>query len=267
MSDFSNLLFRIKAYSKCLFTASHKKGHGIHSPFLYKLITKIFPEEGDCSDCKKIESSKVQLLQNNETINRLDLGAGSSFSKKKLQTISSVAKHSVINKKYGRLLFRLVGYFGAKNILELGTSFGISSMYMAAPDSSIKLQSIEGCPETAKKAASIHKQLGFENIQIHKGNFDVLLPEIIEKAVKIDFVFFDGNHQKEPTLKYFELCKSKVHNDTVFVFDDINWSKGMQQAWTQIKADPDITLTINIYRFGIVFFKKELSKEDFVVRY
>ena len=89
---------------------------------------------------------------------------------------------------------------------------------------------------------------------------------MIKELDKLDFVFVDGNHQRDATLKYFEWCLPKVHKDTVLIFDDIYWSEGMKAAWNEIKAHPSVTVTINMFWIGLVFFKQGRAKEDFLVK-
>jgi len=58
-----------------------------------------------------------------------------------------------------------------------------------------------------------------------------------------------------------------ANNNTIFIFDDIHWSDGMENAWKYIKANTRTTLTIDLFFVGIVFVKSELSKEDFTIRF
>ena len=91
----------------------------------------------------------------------------------------------------------------------------------------------------------------------------------VEKELKehnqLDFVFFDGNHKKKPTLSYFKQCLEVAHEDSIFIFDDIYWSTEMTEAWQEIKKHPKVTLSIDCFEMGIVFFKKEQAKEHFTV--
>ena len=187
--------------------------------------------------------------------------------KSNVRRIKDIAKYSAINKKFGEMMFRLVDYFKPQTILELGTSLGIGTSYLAMPNSKSQVYTIEACPETAKKASKNFKELKVENIKQIICNIDEKLPDVLSSINKLDFVYFDGNHQKDATLKYYKQCLQKSHNDTFFYFDDIHWSKGMEKAWKEIKANSEVTLTIDLFFSGIVFFRKELSKQDFVVRF
>jgi len=196
-----------------------------------------------------------------------DHGAGSNVNKSNTRQLKDIVKNTVKAPKYGQLLFRLVNHFKPATILELGTSLGISTLYLAAPNKKMKVITVEGCSSTAKVAQINFDKIGFENIELVNDTFDHFLPEHLSKVNTLDFVFFDGNHQKEATINYFNWCVEKANNETIFVFDDIHWSDGMNAAWEEIKKHPKVTSTMDLFFMGIVFFNSDLSKEDFVLRF
>ena len=153
------------------------------------------------------------------------------------------------------------------NILELGTSLGISTSYLAKADDNVQVFTFEGCRETSKIAQDNFNKQNITNASVILGNFNITLAEKLKEIKTIDLAFIDGNHQEQPTIIYFEQCLEYANNNTIFVFDDIHWSKGMENAWSYIKAHPKTTLTIDLFFVGIVFIKSELSKEDFTIRF
>lgn len=239
--------------------------HGLHSPFMYKLLDKHIYDTRYKEEYRDIESLKWHLKRNNTTIEVVDYGAAGhrTYTKK----IADIAANSAIGKRHGRLLFRLTNYFKPEYVLELGTSLGIGTAYMAKGAPQAKVISIEGSPQTAANAASNLQQLGITNVQIVTGNFDTMLPEIISTLPRLDFVFFDGNHAKEPTLRYFELCLKKADSNTVFIFHDIHWSAQMKEAWQTIQQHNAVKATADLYFSGLVFFKDELSKQHYRFRF
>lgn len=239
----------------------------IHSPFLFDLLTKVFDDNTEYAEYNKVEKLKTEILQDKTIISVTDLGAGSKVDKGNQRSISRIAKNSSKSQKIGRFLFRLAKYFQADNILELGTSVGLGSMYLALANPGSKIITIEGCPNISKIAKENFKNLEIENIEVQTGNFDDVLPPILESAGNFDFVFIDGNHREEPTKRYFELCLDKVTNETIFVFDDIHWSEGMENAWQHIQNHSRVTLTVDIFHMGLAFIRQELTKEHFVIRY
>jgi len=241
--------------------------HGVHSPFVFDLLTQVLFNKTNFYSYATIESLRNKLVENNKLINHIDLGAGSQINNKKQQKISQIALQAAKSEKYAQLLFRLVNYFQPKTILEFGTSLGISGAYLACGNIKSKLITMEGSPEIAAVAKQNFNALQLINIEQLVGNFDELLPTVMKENDKLDFVFFDGNHRKEATLKYFTQCLNNSHEHSVFVFDDIYWSEGMQEAWEEIKKHPKVTVTIDIFQMGMVFFRTEQVKQHFVVKY
>ncbi|MDF2437203.1 MAG: SAM-dependent methyltransferase [Bacteroidota bacterium] len=241
--------------------------HGIHSPFVFDLYRYVFRNENPYYGYEKIEALRDSLSRNNTKIEVNDLGAGSGSGSTNLRTVNSILSTASKPLKYSRLLFRLADYFSANTILELGTNLGISSASLAIARPKSRIITIEGSTEIHHLAISNFKSLGLANIQAICGNFDTELPKILAVENQLDFVFFDGNHRKEPTLSYFHQCLQKVHNESVFIFDDIYWSREMTEAWTAIKNHPKVTVTIDIFQMGIVFFRKEQVKQHFILSY
>lgn len=252
-------------YAKYRFKADNE--HDIHSPFIFDLYNDVICDETPFYVYDKIESIRAKLLLTEMEITIEDHGAGSKVNQANVRKIKDIAKNTLKAPKYGQLLFRLVNRFKPRNILELGTSLGISTMYLAAPSKEIKVTSVEGCSNTAKVAQVNFDKLNFKNIELVNDTFDNYLPEYLKSNNSLDLVFFDGNHQQEATLNYFNLCVEKTHNETVFIFDDIHWSEGMTAAWETVKKHPKVTSTIDLYFMGIVFFNTDLSKEDFVLKF
>ncbi len=244
-----------------------KNQHGIHSPFVYELYNNVIIDQTPYYVFSDIESIRAKLLLTDLEIEINDFGAGSKVNSSNRRKIKSIAKNSLKSKKYAQLLFRLVNRFKPKNVLELGTSLGISAMYLASVSSKIQVTTIEGCPNIAKVAQINFDKLGLKNIKLINQNFDDFLPNYLYKMTLLDMVFFDGNHTKEATLKYFDWCVENALINSVFIFDDIYWSKGMNEAWNEIIKHPKITTTIDLFAVGIVFFNTDLSKENFVLRY
>jgi len=260
------IIFALK-YLKYKLFAKHRKGFGIHSPFLYDFVTKVIYGENYFYAYDDIAELRYDLLSCDKKIEIKDFGSGSKVMKSNKRKIKDIAKYSAISEKYGEMLFRIIAYYKPKTILELGTSLGLGTLYSALPDSNATVYTIEGCPETAKIAAQNFKELEAKNIKQIIGNIDEELPVLLRKIDGLDFVYLDGNHQKQATLDYFYQCLGKAGNDTIFYFDDIRWSKEMEEAWEEIKANEKVRLTVDLFFSGIVFFRKELSKENFVVKF
>ena len=210
---------------------------------------------------------RKELCKSEKTIQITDFGAGSKINNSTKRKIKDVAKNSAKNSKFGKLLYRIIKFYQPKNILELGTSLGISTCYLAKATPKGKVFTFEGCSETAKIAQQNFEKLNIKNIEIIHGNFNATLKPKLKEIKNIDLAFIDGNHQEEPTITYFKECLRYANNNTLFIFDDIHWSNGMENAWEQIKKHPKTTVTIDLFFVGIVFIKSELSKEHFTIRF
>lgn len=255
------MLYQIKQYIKFLFKSTNQ--HGVHSPFVFNLVTKCLYDSSEYDAYKQISNYK-ELLKNRTKINVTDLGAGSHVAKIQERSVSEIAKNAGTTFKRAKLLYRLVTYLECKNILELGTSLGIATQAMSLANPKANITTVEGCPNISKFTKHNFKKHHLENIDLITGNFDEIIESLAPKTY--DLIFFDGNHQKEATLNYFENLLKTAHNNSIFIFDDIYWSKGMTEAWEAIKAHPKVTVTIDTFFWGLVFFRNEQAKEHFVIR-
>ena len=261
----SQKIFITAGYLKYLFSA--RSAGSIHSPFVFELYRDVIQNKSSFPGFRKVEELRSSLLRSSETIDTIDLGAGSNILSTKKKKISSIVKSYSKTEKYGRLLFRLADFFKPEKILELGTSLGLSTAYLASPSGSIRVTTLEGCPETADAARKNFKKISLENIEVITGNFNDTLSAALKKTGNPGLVFFDGNHRKEPTLRYFRECLEHSSAGSVFIFDDIHWSEEMEDAWIEIKKHSTVTCTIDLFFLGLVFFRKEMTKQDFVLRF
>ena len=243
-----------------------KTRHGVHSPFVYRLVDKVFYDATPKNVYTEVENIRKTLLADDCEITIIDLGAGSHVNNNRQKKISDIAAHALKPPKLAQLLYRIAADLQPKNIIELGTCLGVTTIYLQKAAPNAKVYTLEGSPQTAEVAKEEFSKAGLNDIELVTGNFDDTLPGIIDKLDKVDFVFVDGNHQKEATLRYFEWCLLKVHEDTLLIFDDIYWSEGMKEAWAQIKARPEVTVTVDLFWIGLVFFKKGRMKEDFLIK-
>ncbi len=252
-------------YFKYCFLSAYWRGHRIHSPFVFNLVSEVINCQHPFYHFETIEQYRQQLLHTQQNIQCSDFGAGNHRNEQK--KISNIAKRSAVQPKYGQLLSRLVHQSKPSTILELGSSLGIGSLYLNMAHPSARLVTLEGCPSCAEKARQALNKHNCNNSSVIVGNFDQTLAQTLETIDCIDFAWFDGNHRIEPTLRYFEQCLAKAGNHSVFVFDDIHWSKQMSLAWQTIVQHPRITISIDLYQIGIVFFRTECQKQNFRVRW
>lgn len=255
-------MYQFLQYLKFLLSSTNQ--HGVHSPFVYDLVTKCFYAKTDKDIDSALKAYRKALLSNNEKISVTDFGAGSKRLRTQQRSIQDITKTSGTTLKRAKLLYRLVKYLKPTHVLELGTSLGIATQAMALGHEKTMVTSIEGCPTVSAIANQQLDSFQITNTVLKTGAFETYLPEL--KQQRWDLIFFDGNHQKEATLQYFETLLPTATNDSVFIFDDIYWSKGMTEAWETIKQNPKVTITIDTFFWGLVFFRKEQVKENFKIR-
>ena len=228
--------------------------HDLHSPFLYNFHMELIKNQYPYADFEELNSIRKQLQNNTSVIEIKDFGAGSKKLNSTKRSINQIAKHGIAQKKQAEFLYRLLNKFTPTTVVELGTSIGLTSLYLAKASAKSTIYTIEGCPNLHKFSNNLFKEPAIANIVSINGNFNDAFPKLLSQLNSIDFLYIDGNHAYEPTMNYFNMALSKKNTNSIFVFDDIHWSEGMQQAWKEICEHPEVTLSLDLFYFGIVFF-------------
>ncbi len=259
----------IISYLKYLFRASYYNGHGVHSPYIYKFVREVLFASNKDDKYLEIKQLRRKLLANKSFVDVTDLGAGSRINNNLRKKISTLAATSAVRHKYGKLLSRMIKFYKPQVVVELGTSLGISGAYLCKNmTKSDRFYTIEADKSLVNIAENNLQAMTNTNVNFINENFDKALPDLINNEPdNFDFVFIDGNHQYAATIKYFNQLIEKINNNTIFVFDDIHWSKDMERAWDYIISHTKTKVSIDIFQFGIVFFCKELSKQHYVIRF
>jgi predicted O-methyltransferase YrrM len=263
---YSPLTLTLK-YVAYLIGSSNGKGHGIHSPFVFEFVQKVLNDRSEYPEYADVERLRKRLLTDNTPIPMEDYGAGSRLAPSSL-SISEIVRHIAKSPKYGALLYRIVRFYKPHYVLELGTSLGISTAYLASADKTSVVVTGEGNYAVASHAKENFAALGLTNVRIITGNFDNTLPEMVSAIPHVDLAFIDANHRKKPTITYFNELLKKVAPNSIVIFDDIHWSREMEQAWSEIKRHPSVMLTLDLFFFGIIFFRPEFKvKQHFTIRF
>lgn len=240
----------------------------LHSPFVFELYHHCIARKTYPTELKPIDTLWNRALQSNEIIEQVDFGANGQLHQSRQKKTSYYARKHAKSKRIAYILYRLVQHYQYQYCIELGTSLGYSTLHIASalPHTS-QFTTIEGAPEISQIARTHLATLHLEHkANVVTGKFDDVLPVILHDYPHLDFAFIDGNHTYEATLRYFNTLLPKKHNNSVFVFDDIYWSPGMTRAWEEIKNHPDVTVTVDLFFIGLVFFRKEQRKQEFLLR-
>ncbi len=252
-----HMVKKISFYLKFLFQGTNK--YNIHSPMVHEFIENILDNSIKYYSFIGIEHVRSLLLKQNEAIELKDLGAGSKSIKSSTSTINILTKKVQSRPEKAQILFRVVSFFQKKNILEIGTSLGLTTAYLSNANKDGKVTTIEGDPKVSSLAQKNFNTLKLKNIELINQPFDQIIPQLLKN--KFDLIFFDGNHSKEATLRYFYWLAEQANEDSIFIFDDIYWSNNMKQAWEEICNFDKVMLSLDIFSLGIVFFKKNREKE------
>jgi len=259
--------FRVAGYLKYILFSSSRKGYGIHSPLIFDLVTRIFTDKANEVKAVRIEKIRKRLKADYRIIEVNDLGAGSVKERNNRVRVSDIVRKSAVPGKFGILLSNLAREFGKNLIVEFGTSFGISTMYLASGTEDAQVITMEGSSAVAEIASCNFTESGFANIRLLTGSFEESLDKILNMGTSPGLVFIDGNHRKGPVLDYFDKIAKIADPETVVIIDDINYSHGMAEAWHLIKKHDKVSITVDLYRMGIVLFRKGTVRQNYIIRY
>jgi predicted O-methyltransferase YrrM len=256
------LLFTVFQYLKYLF--KRKDEHSLHSPFLFDFYTQT-RAKAQTLHFPEIETARIAFLQDRTNISPTQLGATSRLAKNKI--VANIARHSLSPNYQNQYFAAIVAQLQPKIVLELGTCLGINAAYLATACPTATIYTMEGNAAIAEQAKTLFQKLHLLSIELMEGTFDELLPPFVAKVQSLDFVFFDGNHRFQPTMDYYELCLKKANPNSVFVFHDIYWSAEMAKAWKTIFSKNEVTLSVDMFHFGLVFFRDNQPKQHFVLKF
>lgn len=235
-----------------------RRGHGVHSPFVYKLCEEVFYNEAAFYRFGRLNKLREHLLKDETVLDIEDFGAGSKVLKNKQRKVLDIARHGISSAKQSELLFRLVNYLNPKACLELGTSLGLNALYLASANSAITITTVEGSKALANYAKALAKKEKYNNVDFVNDKFDSALDNLMQQT-QADFIYVDGNHTYAATLNYFNTLLHHRQTNMVIIFDDIYWSSGMTRAWKEISQNREVVLSIDLFYMGLVFFKSEFK--------
>jgi hypothetical protein len=180
--------FRIQSYLQFLWHS--KNEHGVHSPFVFLLLTQGLYN-------KKIRLAANALSNPNKSVSRKQ-----------------------------QLLFKIVRYFEPKSILTIGaTPSEIEVIRLGSPKASFDIDSTS-----------------YNSVFIHSDELATITNERLEQLLKT------------------------TENDSFWILENIHTNKAAEAFWSNLKSNPKVTVTIDTFHFGLVFFRKEQVEEHFILR-
>lgn len=257
----SLILFRVWRYA--MYWLKKANGHSLHSPFVFSLYNECLKNHRFLPDLVPVEAIRLSMQKDNRIFKEKTKGAESSIGKN--QVISRIANVGISNSSHSKLLKSLIERYKLSNVLELGTSLGINTMYLASSGGVNSVVTVDGDRNISIIAQENFQKAQFQNIQTVCSDIDEYLMNSLELKDKFDFIFIDANHKKDPTLRYFEQCQKFGSERLIIVIDDINWSREMRDAWNDIKERSEVCLTIENYQFGIVFSSNHSTEGHYIL--
>lgn len=236
--------------------------HSLHSPSLYKLYEDCFKAAKKIPADPDIENLRKQFKKDESMVDIVDFGSGSQYDNNLKRSIRSIARRGISRLKYSKLFVQLTRHYGFKNILELGTSLGINTLYLARSNDEVQVSTFEGNMYLADIAERAFNDLRCNNIHLIRGNIDDTLPNHLRNTTDIDLIFMDANHTYEATFSYFDQVISRLSFQSLLIIDDIYRDRTMTKAWKDIKKRFPKATYIDIYQCGIIIFDKNSPAMD-----
>jgi len=231
---------QIKLYRKL----RYRKGHGVHSPFIYNLITKVIEEKTPYYFFEDIENFRKELLNAENPVN--------TITAKETQP-----------KNYGALLFRLVNFFKCRNVLQIGSSTGLMSLYLALPlRNSCECYAMEERVGLLGTILIFAEKYSLTNLHCVEGAYSGNLNQLNTENNPFDLIFINTKGDYEKTFKALNLTEKFIYPETIMVVDNIKRNKSMRKLWQEIKNRSDVRLTIDLLSLGLVFFNPKLHKQN-----
>ena len=257
----ANTFFRIRSFFSYWLDAVDE--HSLHSPFLFDFYMHVVKKKYNKHGIASIEKLRQKLLRDERSLTINDLG---SQAGKEVRTIAAIARNSLSPIRFSDLYNRIIQHFKSKTVIELGTSFGINTLYLAQ-QKDVRVTTFEGVPEIADIAKLTFEFSQASNIQMIQGNIDSALPAYLQSIRKVDLIFMDANHRYQPTLNYFERLMPKISETSILIIDDIHYSSEMEKAWEQIKSHKIVYGSADLFRCGVLFFDPSLNKQHVILQY
>ena len=281
--DCNTLLYRAKSWLRHQLTAWNTGGEGVHSPYLFEWVRMVMMDKNRYYAWAEIEECRAAMLADMRELEFVDYGSRNTKRQKgdeQMRRVCDIARGSLAKRKYAEMLFRLVNWLGVPemrdrkvemrderglNIVELGTSLGVTTAYLAAADSRNKVVTMEGCNAVAEVAKENWRTLGLGNIDCVVGEITV---DSLQMAIddRVDVAFIDANHTYAATRAYFNVLADRVSEKSVIIVDDIHYNQDMERVWEEICVDERVTSTMDLYQMGLVFFDTHYWHRNYKMR-
>ncbi len=261
----SNTLFTAKEWLKYFLFSHHSKGHGIHSPWVFRFVKSVLNDKKSERHFFENQLKQKQLKKNTGYVILQDLGASSSINNGKTKRIGELALSVTTPFKYRCLLGKMVQFYNPDVIIEFGTSLGLTTNILAESTKKV-ITTVEGCQNIHKIALENFLQWNNQNVVAKHSDFDSFIQNF-EFQNRTCFIYIDGNHSGNATLRYVEQFWKKIPDGSIIVIGDIFWSRDMANAWRQLTVPQDKKYTIDLFHVGILFKHTSCMGQHYRIRY
>jgi predicted O-methyltransferase YrrM len=260
-------IWRILQYLRHLFFRRHRKGYGIHSPYLFEFVHGVIFNASRITVPSEVVSLHRELKRDRTVLSGGGASSPSVVERSERRSVGDFVKHASVSVKYGSLLHRITRWFCPEVIIELGTGLGISTLYLASGSPGIPLHTIEGDAGRADFSASLFKRFQFSDVQVYHGDIGTVLERVLPDCPGRMLAYMDGNHRHGPTIAYVRKLLAVAGEEAVVVLDDIYWSKGMQRAWKELVSWPEVRVSLDLFQMGILLLRRDLSKDHVKIKF
>ena len=234
--------------------------YDIHAPLAFRFLGEVVEDRRHFDAYDDLDALRARYAADDTWVELQDAGAGSQVGNRERRRVRDIAATSGSPARFGRYLTSLVDWRGARRVLELGSNLGIGSCYLAAGiPLDGRLVTIDADPAMAAFAkTALAQTVPFAHAEVVTGTFADTLPKVLADLGGVDVAFVDGHHAEEPTKAYYRQLREACHEGSVLIFDDVHWSSGMEAAWKWIRSRPEVTMSFDLYRWGVVFFDESI---------
>jgi hypothetical protein len=239
--------------------ARHRRGHGIHSPFLFHLITEVVEDKRKLPEyefVKKLKNKAIQLLDNCSDASFTNVYQQFNLA---LSNPHQLYKKVELPFRYAKVVFRLIREFKPSVIANYGPTFGVNLALMAIADNnSIVYQLINdaSCNTISKELLN---DSAISNIRFfHEDSVLTSSPEFI-------YVNYPGNPGRSRSV--IQIILENHGADDVLIIRGIHESAEMEIYWMEVIESGSVHVSLDLFEIGIVLFRKGLQKENFIHRF
>lgn len=228
----------------------HRKGHGIHSPFVFELVTNVIEQPYPYYGYRDIDLIRLHLRLHDQAITWQG----------KQSSIRRYLHKQAISQKEGELLFRLTNHYKSRSILAVGSSMGLTPLYLTGYAGDLKCIVLESETDVATIASRNIEKKTNSPLRVIQGDYQTTLQEALQQFEQIDCIYLCKELRVEELDNIYHECSPFFHEESILIISGIHSSSAKKNYWEQLCNDPKITVSVDLYKLGLIFFQPKLHK-------